>query len=54
MNKENKTLKIEILKLNHITRFLVKENNDKDNKKGQNEVCTARKGLVNIYSKVEI
>jgi hypothetical protein len=54
MNIANKTLKNEILNLNHITIFLVKENRDRDNKKGQNEVCTAKNGLVNIYSKVEI
>jgi len=53
---ETITLIREILNLNHITIFLVKENKDKDRSKGQKEVCTAKKGLVkNIYSsKVEI
>jgi len=30
--------------------LVVRDNKIKDSKKGQNEVCTARKGLVNIYS----
>lgn len=53
---ETMTLIREILNLNHITIFLVKENRDIDKSKGQKEVCTAKKGLVkNIYSsKVEI
>jgi hypothetical protein len=45
---EKKTLTKEILNLNHITIFLVKENKDNDNSKGQKDVCTAKNGLVNI------
>jgi len=54
INIENKTLARVILNLNHITILLVKENKERDNKRGQKDVCTAKKGLVNIYSKVEI
>jgi hypothetical protein len=36
--KENTTLTKLILNENHMTKFEVRENNIKDNKKGQNEV----------------
>lgn len=47
-------LKKDTLYLNHITILDVTENSLRDTKKGQKDVWTAKNGLVNIYSKVEI
>lgn len=52
-NTENSTLHREILNLNHITTLEAVENSIKESKKGQKEVCTGRKGLINIILKLK-